>query len=460
MPRRFGRTTVSMAKPRLKLAATAERLRESLWLIPGGMVAAAVVLGSLLVGSTARAPAVPFRHVLLPATAEAAVPVLQVVSGSVITVTSVVFSLTVVALQITAGNYSPRALRTFLRDFGTQLVLGTFLATFAYSYVVLQNVRPTGSRGSAEWAPQVAFLAVPVFVLASLAALVFFIHHVTQAVRVELILREVLAENLGSVDTAHPAEGDEEAGEHPRDVVPDDAVEVESHATGFVESFDLGDLVATLERHDLVAAFRPSVGDHVVQRGTLAWVWRADGSRADAGPDLAAAVRDAVQIGRERSMDQDVAYGIRQLVDVAVRALSPGVSDPNTAVAAVLHLTVVYRKLLERRLGPVEAEGRDGTTRVVVPYPSFAEYLGIMVQQVGHYGRADVMVVLRLLRELAELKSLAPPCRRAALDDAIDAVVLEAEQGIDVARNLELVRDVARDAKEQTFRFRDYTAAG
>ena len=422
------------------------------------MVGASVALASVLVRSHAPAPQVPLRELLLPTTAEAAFPVLQVVAASVITVTSVVFSLTVVALQITAGNYSPRALRTFLRDLGTQIVLGTFLATFAYGYIVLQNVQSLGSGEAAKWAPQAAFLAVPGFVLASLIALVFFIHHVTQAIRVDLILKEVMEESLASIDTVHPNQSARPVDRHPRDLVPGHAREVRSATSGFVQTFGVTELYANAVREGWTVAFRPSAGDHVLEGATVAWVWRQSGGDIAAGADQV--VLDAVQIGRERSMDHDVAYGIRQLVDVAVRALSPGVNDPNTAIAAVQHLSVIYRTLLTRQLGPLVMEDGGGDWRVVVPYPTLAEYLTIAVQQVGHYGRADVMVMLRLLRQLGELKSLADERDHAALDASIQQVVEEAEQGLDVAASLDLVREAARDGKDQTFRFRHYTAAG
>ncbi|MDP9069193.1 MAG: DUF2254 domain-containing protein [Actinomycetota bacterium] len=448
-----------MARPRLKAAAAVERLRESLWLIPGLMVAAAAGLAALLATKEAPAPNLPLRGLLLPVSAEAAVPVLQVVGASVITVTSVVFSLTVVALQITAGNYSPRALRSFLRDLGTQIVLGTFLATFVYSYLVLQNIQSASGRGGADWAPQLAFLAVPGFVSASLIAFVFFIHHVTQAVRVDFILDEVLDENLATVRTVHREQAGPENEEKARDVIPDGAVEVKSPKSGFVQSFGPQSLLRLLEERDLVVAFRPSVGDHVLEGAAVAWMWQRSGS-AEGDETVADAVRDSVQIGRERSMDQDVAFGIRQLVDIAVRALSPGVNDPNTAVSTIHHLTVVYRELLTRRLGSRTVTDDDGVDRVMLPYATLREYLAIMVQQVGHYGRGDVMVVLRLLRALGELKSLAPPHHHEALDVSIDEVLHEAEQGLDVASDLQRARDAATDAKEQTFGFRDYTAAG
>ncbi len=301
---------------------------------------------------------------------------------------------------------------------------------------------------------------MPGFVLASLVALVFFIHHVTQAIRVDLILKEVTEENLDTIDTAHPLEGVEPVSEDPHEKVPQGALPIRSVSTGFVQSFGLTHLLETLQNLDLGVTFRPTVGDHVLDGAVIGWVWSERGDITTVTPEVEVAIRGAIQIGRERSMDQDVAYGLRQLVDVAVRSMSPGVNDPNTAVAALFHLSVVYRKLMLRRLGPLVATDDRGMPRITVPYPTFDEYLSITVQQVGHYSRSDVMVLLRLLRELAELKSLAPPERHDALDRAMDEVVNEAEQGLDVSGSLDVVREAARDAREQTFRRRHHTAAG
>lgn len=449
-----------MTRPGVSAAVAAERLRESLWLIPGVMVVGAIVLASFLASGRGAAPDISGIRLLLPVDVDGARAVLQVAAGSVITVTSVVFSLTVVALQITAGNYSPRVLRTFLRDFGTQIVLGTFLATFAFSYVVLQNLRPSNQGSGSGWSPEAAFVGVPFFVWGSLVALVFFIHHLTQAIRVDLIVHEVLDDLLETIEKTHGSHSVALGQPDVRDTIPSHAQIVTSSASGFVQGFGVEGLPEVLRKVDSEAVVRPTVGDHVLEGVTLAWVWsRRDGDGLV--PDEALeAVRNALHIGRERSLKQDVAFGIRQLVDIAVRALSPGVNDPNTAVMVIEHLSVAYRKLLTCGWGPASFDDEAGDRRITVPYPTLEEYLHITTQQIGHYGHRDLMVMLRLLRTLAELKQLCGAEHHDVFDRQIQWVLHDAELGLEMEANLETVRAAARVAVEGTQDFKHYTAAG
>lgn len=168
-----------------RLTAAREYLRESLWLLPSVAVLVALVGGTVLTRVQIDADT-SISALVFGGGADGARAVLQVVAGSVITVTSVTFSLTVVALTTAASLYSPRVLRTFLRDRGNQYVLSTFLATFAYCLVVLRTVR-TGSGTSEVFVPRAALTVALMLALASVAALVYFIHHLTRSLRVETI---------------------------------------------------------------------------------------------------------------------------------------------------------------------------------------------------------------------------------------------------------------------------------
>lgn len=446
-------------KNRLRLAAGFEHLRESLWFIPGLMIAAALSFGAALANRTGPAPELRIVRFLLPATVEGARAVLQVVTASVITVTSVVFSLTLVALQITASNYSPRVLRTFLRDVGTQIVLGTFLATFTFCYIVLQNASTAPDGLEPAWGPQTAFLAVPLFVLSSMGALVFFIHHVTQSIRVDLILQEVLEESLETIDRVHP-EMNHAVTESfdPTVDVPAGAVAVTAASSGFVQTYGTKELVEALSEKDLVAAFVPTVGDHVLSGTVLAWVWSDDSLPPDGIPFQA--ICDAVQLGDGRTMQQDVVFGLRQLVDVAVRALSPGVNDPNTAVTTIAHLAVAYGTLATRHVGTqIERDG-DAVTRVLLSRPTFADYLHIACQQIGHYGSGDVMVMLRLMKMLGELKVVSCEDNRPAIDSAIARVLEEGRVGLALEADRTTLAAAAEQALEGVTMPRHRTAAG
>ena len=445
-------------KDKLNVAATLERLRESLWLIPGIMVIGAATLAIVLTRHTGPAPSLPPLDYLLPSDIEGARAVLQVVAATVVTVTSVVFSLTVIALQITAGNYSPRILRTFLKDLGTQLVLGTFLATFAFTYLVLQNVQTLPVGVGPPWGPESAFLVVPILVAASLMALVFFIDHVTRSIRVDLMTQEVLKDLLVAIDKTHgglPDRSDMDI----RELVSEEATPVTSSSSGFVQAIGAADLIDLLQQTNAEVIFRPTVGDHVLEGATVAWVWSV-GEEAVIPHEVKQKVLEAVQVGAQRSLKQDVAFGIRQLVDIAVRSLSSGVNDPNTAVTIILHLAVAYRKLLECGTGPTVFADEAGRRRAAVPNPSFDEYLYITTQQISHYGKADLMIILRLLRTLGELRGLCGDLHRDVLVRHIAWVLREAELGLAAEGDRETARMAAKDAVDGSSEFRHYTAAG
>lgn len=449
-----------MDKAKLRIAAFGQRVRQSLWFVPGIMVLGGMLSASLLTGSTRPAPRLPGIDLLLPSTLDGARNVLQVVAGSVITATSVVFSLTVIALQMTAGNYSPRVLRTFLRDPGTQIVLGVFLSSFVYTYIVLQNLRPV-KEASLGWAPQGAFWLVPVFVLATLAAFVYFIHHVTQAIRVDTILKDVLDETRDTIRRVYGS-GPERRLEAPLDsLVPEGAIAVTAPVSGFLQAVATDQLVKALAEERAKAILRPVVGDHVLEDTVLGWIWCDDDRIEEQAQDrLAEHLRGAVQLGPERTMQQDVAFGIRQLVDVAVRALSPGVNDPNTAVATIGHVSVIYGDLVRRPLGHLVLQDDEGHDRVIVPSPSFEEYVHIACQQISHHGKKDAMIVLRLLRMYADLHAIAPDARKKVIEQRTQRVVADAEDGLVLEEDLEAARQAAGAAAQGKTIPAHFTRAG
>lgn len=398
-----------MSNPGLRFEALREYLRSSLWLLPSVSVLAALALGtglSTIAVSIGEQPSSLADFLIVGGGSEAARGLLETVASSVITVTSLVFSLTVVALQLTATAYSPRLLRGFLRDRGTQAVLSIFLATFAYSYAVLRAVP---SEGDAP-VPVLAVNVLLPFVLASLAALVYFIHHLTQALRVEKILDGVQAETLATIDRVYP-KPDTEAMQRPGEPLPEPppwAMPLHVRRGGYVQARSLERLVKRATEHDVVVRLRQEVGEYVLPGSAVAEVWpRAGGAPLPCAQaeELEQLVHDALLIGRERTMQQDVAFGLRHLVDLALRALSPGMNDPTTAVQAIDRLAAVLTVLTERPLPPVLWRDEDGHMRVAAPRPDFSDYLDLACTQIRHYGSDDPVVASRLVQVLHELRA-------------------------------------------------------
>src|SRR5262249_27916874 len=217
--------------------------------------------------------------------------------------------------------------------------------------------------------------------------------HLVHSIQVDAIMRVVERGRLGVIrDGLLP--GAQDAPE-----VPEWAVPVASQRSGYVQSVRPGRLLAVAAGHGVCLRLRPRVGEHVVAGTTLAWIWAA--SPRDPSPDprvFAPVLREGVRIGFERTLEQDAALGIRQLVDVACKARSPAVNAPYTAVQAVDHLSVIFCALAQRPLGNHVA--RDGSGAVIVPGRRFPEYLATMCGLIRRYGSREPTVAYALLRLL------------------------------------------------------------
>lgn len=423
-------------------------LRGSLWFLPSLAVLGALVAGELL--SRVRiGPGSPLSAVVGGTGVDGARGMLQVVAGSVITVTSVTFSLTVVALVTAASLYSPRVLRTFLRDHGNQLVLSTFLATFAYSIVVLRTIR-AGGEDSEAFVPRVAVGVAVLLALASVAALVYFIHHITQSIRVETIMTRVEHDTRQAIDSNYAVDEDGAAASHEAVAVPPPhAVALHARGSGYLQALGPEALVGLAAERDVVVWYRRTVGEHVTAGTVLAWAWRVDDKTlGDDGDRFEIAVNQAAQFGHERTLQEDVAFGFRLLVDIAIRALSPALNDPTTAVACLGHLTSLLAVLAGRATGPDTYDDTNGTVRVGLPRLGFADYLSLSCSQIANYGGGDIAAVRGVLRLLQDVGGVvADDERRAAVAAEIDHTLAHAKTQLELDDDRDLARIAGREAR-------------
>lgn len=405
----------------LRLSALRERVRTSLWFWPAISVLAAVVAGVLLPGLESGTPegaALGFAG-----TPEGARAVLSVVASSTITVTALTFSLTVVALQVASSQFTPRLLGTFLSDRGNQAVLSVFLGTFAYSLIVLRSVR-SSAEDSGPFVPDVAVGVGLVLALLSVAMLVYFFHHLTQQFRVESVLAGVRDDTLALIHRHVPVR-DGQQPELALPPVPDGAVTLRAGRSGYLQAVDERVLLRVACEHAAVVRLRPVLGTHVTAGTTLAWAWSADSAGAPpAEPDaLVRGVHESVQLGPDRTLQQDVAFGVRQLADIATRALSPGINDPTTAVDTIGALASVLCELSCRHLAPLVGVDDQGRVRAAAPQPSFAEILALACDQPRRYGRTEPAVLTELLRMLTDLAEVGPAGVADTVGAQVDATV-------------------------------------
>jgi uncharacterized membrane protein len=411
-----------------------EYIRGSLWVLPTIAVAGALLAGSLLslINVGAHSP------LAFQGTPDDARNLLIGITGTVVTVIALLLGLTVVALQLSSTQFSPRLLRNFLRDRPNQIVLSAFVATFAYSAAGLYTVGVSGGDRTATF-PRLAVSGALVLMLASLGLLVFFADHLVHSIQVDTIMSGVEHNTVGVITHGMFTGGDRTP------VVPEWAVPVVARRSGYVQVVRPGQILSGAARLQVCVQLRPRVGEHVVADTTLAWIWRATPDDPRPDPREFAHLLDAgVRIGFERTLEQDAAFGIRQLVDVACKALSPAVNDPYTAVQAVDHLTVIFCALARQPLG-IHIEHDPSGVEVIVPGRRFPEYLAVMCGLIRRYGAAEPTVAQALLRLLTNCAAMVgdDPERRGAIAEQARLIVADAEREVAQPADLALVHSGA-----------------
>jgi uncharacterized membrane protein len=388
----------------LRLPVLFETLRERLWLIPAiAAVVAAILAWALVrldhtVGSSAADS--PF----FSGGPESARLILSTIAAAMLTFTGLVFTVTMLVLQLASSQFSPRVTRTFLRDRNNQLVLGIFVATFVYALLVLRDVR---SVGDTAFVPSIAVSWAFVLLLTSVGAFVFYIDHMAHAMRVSTIIASVAAETRGAIDRCYPAG----AVEAPRAIgsLPDVNATIRApHRPGVLQGVDIHHLIRIASDHGSVLELSVAIGDPIPGDAPLVRIRGGD----EVEPE---GVLDAIAIGRERAMGQDPGYGFRQLIDVAVRALSPGINDPTTATQVIDQLHDLMRRLASRSIPGPERFDDSGTLRVILPGPDWAAYLDLACREIGQYGAGSDQVERGISRMLDDLETLVDGDRLAAV---------------------------------------------
>ena len=394
---------------RTRLRHLGHKLRANLWFVPSVMTLASVLLSSATLAVDAGLPDdSPYAFLLFTAGPEGAGQVLTTIAGSMMAVMGVTFSITVVALSLASTQFGPRLLRNFIRDRSNQLVLGTFLATFTYSLLAIREV---SHEDPANGVPEVTVTVAILLAMASLAVLIYFVHHVAVTIQADSVVATVHRELEENVDRMYPEEmGEEEPpGRDSAPLPPDlaeDALAIHAARIGYLQAVDEEEVMDLAERHDLVLVVRKRPGDFVGSGAVLLLAWPME----RVTPAVEERLRGAFLVGRRRTTEQDVEFSIDQLVEVGIRALSPGINDPFTAMRCIDRLGSAVSRLCGRRIpSPVRA-GRDGRVRVVLRRATFGGLVDAAFHQLRQYGRPSVSVTLRLLETL---EGVAPSVRTA-----------------------------------------------
>jgi uncharacterized membrane protein len=373
--------------------------------------------------------------------------VLIVVSATMITTTGIVFSLTVLSLQIASSQFSVRLLRTFLRDVPNQVVLAIFVCTFAYATGGLLTVGERAAGG--EFVPKVAVTGSLVLAFFSIGALIYFLHHLVHSIQIDTIMEGVQRRTLALVDELFPDRDTSEAAQQAPREPPAAAVPLLALKSGYLQTVDIDDLadLAVATAHSV--QFVTFVGDYVTAGAILGWCWRRSPADQPADPDVLQRILRHVHIGFERTLQQDVRFGLRQMVDIALRALSPAINDPYTGVQVVHHVSAVEAVLASRAIEDDVRRDGSGNVLVWLPYPGFATYLHVGCSQICRYGTREPLVLAALLQLLSAVaQNCVDPSRRDAVRTQIDLVVRAAEREFADESDRAMVAGAAAQATE------------
>lgn len=385
---------------RLRLLNLWYRLRASYWLLPALAAAGAVALslGTVAMDQSLVERAQPRLAWLYAGGPEGARALLATVAGSMITVASLTFSITMVALSLASSQFGPRLLINFLRDTGNQVVLGTFTATFLYCLLVLRTVR-NGPEN--PFVPHISVTVALALAVASVGVLIYFIHHAAVGIRVERVIAAVNRDLVATIDRLFPGPLSQEAPAGRELEVPAEfesgGTSIAARGSGYVQAVDLDGLLRIAHERDALLWVRRRPGHFVIQGSSIALVWPPD--RGD--ERLAADVNEAFILGAERAAEYDVEFAVTQLVEVALRALSPGINDPFTAIACVHHLGAALARLAGRRAPSRYRYDDDGRLRVIADATDFEGVVNTAFDQIRQAARTNAAVTIALLETLA-----------------------------------------------------------
>jgi len=424
-----------------------EILRTSLWAVPGLEVLGAVALFgcTLVLDRAAYRGTFAVPSWVISGSADAARQILTAIAAAVITVVGVVFSIILVTLTLASTQFGPRMLRNFMRDRGTQLTLGTFVATFVYAVLVLVSIGP-GPHG--DFVPHIGVTTTLGLMVADLAILIYFIHHTAVSIQLPQVIASIAGDLAGAIEAQgggqHPR-GGPERGPDTTEIVAlleSGGTAVQAPASGYVQFIRLDSLVTFAADAGAVISLSYRPGHFIMQGHPVAAVWP---------PSAAAQVSEVFGrshiTGPYRTLTQDVSFGIDQLVEIAIRALSPAVNDTFTALTCIDWLGDSLCKVL-RHWHPARVH-RDsqGYVRVMAAQPGYERLVQRAFEKIRQAGQGMPAVMIRQLEALAKmmLETSDAGQRRLLLDQAemiqraSERSVTEASDRADVRRRFEAV---------------------
>ncbi|HET7628724.1 MAG TPA: DUF2254 domain-containing protein, partial [Bacillales bacterium] len=339
---------------------------------------------------------------------------LSTLAQSILTLTTITFSSIMIVLTTFSGQFSPRTLQTFIADRASQRVLAVFTAGFVYNAVTLLLTGQSNSK---------SLLITPMFSVISgiccAAFFIYFIHHVAKWVQVNHLIDNITKKTLTTVDNV----GNEAAHFNSKTKSSIDAKNKARHvipakSAGYIELINFRALLKIARACDITIEMQVHIGDYVLAGTTIA-AYSGNEPLDDQNQDK---IRTAVKLATERTSEQDIEFGIQQLVEIALRAISPAVNDPHTAINCINRIGTIISHLSQTAMPGPYIYDPDGNHRLTISTRDMEHFLYKGLYQIRHYGKGDISVTVGMLRAIKRLAETTDTNTRKLLADFVKYV--------------------------------------
>ncbi len=389
-------------------------LSGSFWFVPGVMAVGSVffVILTIWIDMIHEIEGFGLGSFLVASNMESVRVMLSAIVGSLITVFGVVFSITIVSLTLAANQFGPRLIQSFMRDRGVQFVIGVFVSTFIFCLIILYS---TGKFTQIERLPKLSTFAALVLTILSMGVLIYFIHHVSMMIQAPHVIDTVFKDLVSRIDEFYPQDSGDNSNPQTEQEFPDGSMEVFSDCSDYIQAIDYEGLLRIATEKEVVIKCHLRPGDFVIDSESLVEISQE--------VDL----KTQKRIGRKfyfdilRTGTQDPEFAISQLVEIAVRALSPGINDPFTAMNCLDRLGAALVRIAGRTLPQKRRYDKSGNLRLIINRPTFKGICDSAFGQIRTYGRDDPAVMIDMLEVLYQVgdKLRYPQQKDAILRHAI-----------------------------------------
>ncbi len=381
-----------------KLAPLIEKMQSSFWFVPSLMIVfSLLVAAGTIYLDIIYSDANPNRITFLYAIDVAAVrSLLGTIAAAMITVTSIAFSITVVILTLASSQFGPRLMRNFMMDKGTQIVLGTFISTFLFCIVIFCAI---SFKDPYAFTPGVTIAVAITMTCVSVCILIYFIHHIAKSIQADVVIDDVYCELQHNIAKLFPGTSNEDVTDAEK-FLPEKSnyankLDIAAPFSGYLQLIDKKCLLELASKSHCVIQLHFSAGDFVVEKAIIATVYASDMTEQDISGDI---LQHTIY-GSCRTPVQDPEFALHQLVEIALRALSPGINDPYTAITCIDKLCAVLCSLMDKTF-PASNVRSDDVLRLVCKKLTFTDIAKAAFDQIRQHGETNLAVTIKILDSL------------------------------------------------------------